>query len=217
MRAWQPKDLAMSPPDEKVTQAVVQLEKDGMKRRAIARALRISRNTVKAILDEHQRARKEPHTALVVRPRIPRRSKLDPFRPRIEKLLETYPDITAQRVFEILRDEESFQGEYCIVKVLVRKMRPKKPPKPSLQTPPRVPGDMAECDWSEYPVSFTHAAPMKLQAFGYTLRWSTRKYFGFQESNGLHPLMNEHVHAFERFEGVAHRCTYDSQKPVVLR
>jgi len=217
MRAWQPKDLAMSPPDEKVTQAVVQLEKDGMKRRAIARALRISRNTVKAILDEHQRAREEPHTALVVRPRIPRRSKLDPFRPRIEKLLETYPDITAQRVFEILRDEESFQGEYCIVKVLVRKMRPKKPPKPSLQTPPRVPGDMAECDWSEYPVSFTHAAPMKLQAFGYTLRWSTRKYFGFQESNGLHPLMNEHVHAFERFEGVAHRCTYDSQKPVVLR
>jgi hypothetical protein len=76
---------------------------------------------------------------------------------------------------------------------------------------------MAECDWSKYSVTFTHAPPMDLQAFGYTLRWSTRKYYGFQESNGLHPLMDEHVHAFERFQGAARRCTYDSQKPVVLR
>ena len=29
--------------------------------------------------------------------------------------------------------------------------------------------------------------------------------------------MDEHVHAFERFQGAARRCTYDSQKPVVLR
>ena len=207
----------MSPPDEKVTQAVVQLEKDGMKRRAIARALKVSRNTVKAILDEHGRAREEPHTALPLRQSRPRPSKLDPHRPRIAKLLETYEDITAQRVYEILRDEEGFKGEYSIVKVLVRKMRPEKTPQASLETPPRVPGDMAECDWSEYPVNFTHAAPMSLQAFGYALRFSTRKYFGFQEGNGLHPLMHEHVHAFERFKGAARRCTYDSQKPVVLR
>jgi len=78
-------------------------------------------------------------------------------------------------------------------------------------------GQMAKCDWSEYPLSFTHAPPMKLQAFGYALRWSTRKYFGFQESNGLHPLMNDHRCAFERFHGAAQACTYDSQKPVVLR
>ena len=207
----------MSPPDEKVTQAVVQLEKEGMKRRAIARALKVSRNTVKAILDEHGRAREEPHTALPLRQSRPRPSKLDPYRPRIARLLETYEDITAQRVYEILRDEEGFKGEYSIVKVLVRKMRPKRAPQASLETPARVPGDMAECDWSEYPVSFTNAAPMKLQAFGYALRWSTRKYFGFQEGNGLHPLMHEHVHAFERFQGAARRCTYDSQKPVVLR
>jgi hypothetical protein len=30
-------------------------------------------------------------------------------------------------------------------------------------------------------------------------------------------LMDGHVHAFRRFEGLAHRCRYDSQKPVVLR
>jgi transposase len=207
----------MPPLDEKLIHDVVQLTREGMKRRAIARALHISRNTVRRIMTEHEQARERPHTALPVPRIVKRTSKLDPFRPRIEKLLETYKDITAQRVFEILRDEEGYGGGYSVVKVLVRKLRPKPPPKPSLETPPRVPGDMAECDWSEYPVTFTHAPPMRLQAFGYTLRWSTRKYYGFQESNGLHPLMDEHVHAFERFQGAARRCTYDSQKPVVLR
>jgi transposase len=207
----------MPPLDEKLIHDVVQLTKEGMKRRAIARALHISRNTVRRIMTEHEQARERPHTALPVPRIVKRTSKLDPFRPRIEKLLETYKDITAQRVFEILRDEEGYGGGYSVVKVLVRKLRPKPPPKPSLETPPRVPGDMAECDWSKYSVTFTHAPPMDLQAFGYTLRWSTRKYYGFQESNGLHPLMDEHVHAFERFQGAARRCTYDSQKPVVLR
>ena len=207
----------MPPLDEKLIHDVVQLTLEGMKRRAIARALHISRNTVRRILTEHEQARERPHTALPVPRIVKRTSKLDLFRPRIEKLLETYKDITAQRVFEILRDEEDYGGGYSVVKVLVRKLRPKPPPKPSLETPPRVPGDMAECDWSEYPVTFTHAPAMRLQAFGYTLRWSTRKYYGFQESNGLHPLMDEHVHAFERFQGAARRCTYDSQKPVVLR
>jgi transposase len=210
-------DWVREMPDERTIHDVVQLTKEGMKRRAIARALHISRNTVRQILEEHGKARTQVHSALVQPVRGFRSSKLDPFRGRIEELLGTYPDITAQRVFEILRQEKGYDGGYTVLRLLVRRLRPKPPPTPSLETPPREPGKMAECDWSEYPVSFTHAPSMTLQAFGYTLRWSTRKYFGFQESNGLHPLMDEHVHAFERFQGAAQKCTYDSQKPVVLR
>jgi len=33
----------------------------------------------------------------------------------------------------------------------------------------------------------------------------------------VHPLMDGHRDAFARFDGAARRCTYDSQKPVVLR
>jgi hypothetical protein len=58
---------------------------------------------------------------------------------------------------------------------------------------------------------------MTLQAFGYTLRYSTRKFYRFFEGNGLHPLMDGHRHTFDRFGGSPHRCVYDSQKPVVLR
>lgn len=203
--------------DDGLVHKVVQLDQEGMKRRAIARALRISRNTVKKILLEHCQARAQPHTALPGAQRPARTSKLDPHRPRIEGLVRTYPDITSQHVFEILRDEAAFGGGYTGVKELVRRLRPKPPPKPSLETPPRLPGDLAECDWSPYTVPFTHAPPMDLQVFGYTLRWSTRKYYSLHEGNGLHPLMDGHVGAFARFGGAARRCKYDNQKPVVLR
>jgi transposase len=206
----------MPPRDPKLCADVVRLDKEGMKWRAIARALKISRNTVRDIITEHRRSREQPHSALPARRCTARASKLDPLRPRVDELLRTYPDITAQRVFEILREQDSYSGGYTIVKVLMRKLRPK-PVKPSLETPPRVPGEMAECDWSPYLVPFTHVPPMTMQAFGYTLRFSTRKYYGMHEGNGLHPLMDGHVHAFERFGGAARRGKYDSQKPVVVR
>lgn len=206
----------MPPLDPLLVHKVVQLDREGMKRRAIARALHISRNTVRRIVTEHHEEREQPHSALVA-PSVARASKLAPFRAEVDRLLLAYPDITAQRVFERLRGEKGYQGGDTIVKELVRRLRPKPPPTPSLQTPPRVPGDMGECDWSPYEVNFTQAPRQKLQAFGYTLRYSTRKYYDFFEGNGLHPLMDGHLQAFARFGGTALRCTYDSQKPVVLR
>lgn len=203
--------------NEMLAYKVVQLAKEGMTRRAIARALRVSRNTVKRLLLVHDVVRQKPHSALSAPKAMARPSKLDPFRARIEAMLLQYPDITSQRVFEKLRDEEGYAGAYTIVKDLLRKIRKPPPPKPSLETPPREPGDMAECDWSPYPVTFTHAPPMTLQAFGYALRYSTRKFYSFHESNDLHALMDGHVHAFEHFKACARRCKYDNQKPVVLR
>jgi transposase len=204
------------PLDEGLIHAVVKCDREGMKKRAIARALHCSRKTVRKILKTHGEAREQPHSALVARPQMVRGSKLDLFRPRVDELLRLFPDITAQRVFEELQ-ESGYGGGDNIVKTLVRKLRPKPQPEPSLETPPRLPGDMAECDWASFPVTFTQAPPMTLEAFSYVLRWSTRKYYGFFESNGLHPLMDGHVRAFERFQGAGRRCKYDSQKPVVLR
>jgi len=206
----------MPPLDQKRIHDVLQLDREGMKWRAIARALRISRNTVRQIVREHAGARQNPHSALPTRRSYRRASKLDPFRAQIDELFGLYPDITAQRVFEILRAKD-FGGGYTVVKDLVRRIRPKKAPTPSLHTAPREPGDMAECDWSPYPITFTHAPPVTLQVFGYTLRYSTRKFYSFHQGNGLHPLMDGHVHAFERFGGAAIHCKYDNQKPVVLR
>jgi transposase len=202
--------------DEKVVHDVVLLASQGVSRRAISRALKVSRNTVRRVLGGHDAARSEPHTALPAPKTIARPSRLDAFRPRIDGLFATFPDITAQRVFEELRDA-GFDGGYTAVKVLVRRIRPKPSVTPSLVTPVYGPGEMAECDWSEYRVEFTQAPARKLQAFGYTLRHSTRKCFSFHQRNDLFALMDGHVRAFQRIEGAARRCKYDNQKPVVLR
>jgi len=205
----------MSRLDEKRIHDVLRLDREGMKWRAIARALRISRNSVSHIVRQHREARESPHSALPRRRSSTQPSKLDPYRERIDEMFRLYPHITAQRVFEKLR-EEGFDGGYTVVKDLLRRIRPNKAPQPSLETPRRVPADMAECDWSPYTVEFTHGEPLDLQVFGYTLRYSTRKFYSFHKGNGLHPLMDGHLHAFARFGGVAHRCKYDNQKPVVL-
>jgi transposase len=202
---------------EELALQVALLAKQGEPRRAIARALGVSRNTVRALLAAHAEDRDTEHVALPPRPaRAPRAAKIDTWRPRVAELMVRFPDITAQRVFETLR-EEGFGGGYTGVKRYVRAMRPPPKPAPSLTTPEYGPGEMAESDWSPYEVTFTTGKTAIVQALSYVLVDSRRKYFGLYESNDLHALMDGHDRAFARFEGCAQQCKYDSQKPVVLR
>jgi transposase len=133
-------------------QHVITLRHQGMSRRAIARALKMSPNTVRKILVQHQVKRQQPHHAIQPPPqRAARPSKLDPFKLEIDRLLVTYPDITAQRIFEELQLKK-FDGSYTIVKDWVRRVRPKPKPKVSLPTVEYGPGQMAESDWSPYTI-----------------------------------------------------------------
>ncbi len=195
---------------------VVLLSRQGMSRRAIARALGIGRNTVREVLKKQETARAAEHQALPAAVRRPQPSKLDGHRDKVQKLLDTFDDITAKRVHEELTKGD-FDCGYTIVKDLVRKLRPKPKPKVSLPTPSYEPGQMAECDWSPYRIRFTHAPTRKLHAFGYVLPFSRRKCFSFHECENLYALMDGHVQAFERNQGVARVCKYDNQKTVVLR
>jgi transposase len=206
MRHWQNR--------EELLHHTVTLFREGLSRRAVARTLGVSRNTVKKILRAHAEAREEPHTALSQPPkRVPRAKKTDAYRGRVEQLLAKYTTITAQRVFEILR-EEGYGGGYTAVKKLVRTLRPKPKPKPSLQTPDWGPGKMAESDWSKYTLTLISGRELTVQLFSYVLSQSKRKYYQAFESYDVHALMAGHVEAFERFDGVAECCKYDGQSTV---
>ena len=202
---------------EELAHQVALLAKQGESRRAIARALGVSRNTVRTLLAAHAQGRDTAQVAIAPRrTRAPRPSKLDTWRPRVAALLTRFADITAQRVFEILR-AEGFDGGYTGVKRYLRAVRPPPKPTPSLTTPDYGPGEMAESDWSPYEIQFTTGKTAVIQALSYVLVASKRKYFGLYESNDLHALMDGHDRAFARLDGCAHECKYDSQKPVVLR
>lgn len=207
----------MSYEEAEIEHEVVMLLQQGMSRRAIARALHVGRNRVKEIAQKHRRARQQVHSALERKPkRAKRRSKLDPYRDQVKALLGEFEDITAQRVYEELK-KSGYDGGDNIVKALVRKLRPKPKPRPSLQMPDYGPGKMAESDWSPYLIDFTHVPKSKMHAFCYVLSHSKRKAFSFHENEKQHCLFDGHVYAFERLKGVARWCKYDCQKAVVLR
>jgi len=157
--------------DELVHQ-IVTLAANRMSKRAIARAVGVSRNTVKAVLAAHAAQRGAEHSALP-KPtaKAPRPKKTDAFRNRLAELFVRYPDITAQRVFEILR-AEGFDGGYTAIKKHVRTVRAPRKPAPSLTTPTYGPGEMAESDWSPYTIDFTSSGRMEVQAFSYVLTYS---------------------------------------------
>jgi transposase len=199
---------------EELVHQTVTLASDGLSRRAIARALGVSRNTVKKILAAHAKARSEPHTALPQpTKRAPRDKKTDRYRDQIEALLKRYTDITAQRVFELVT-EAGYDGGYTAVKEAVRALRPAPKPTPSRKPPAYGPGKMAESDWSGYPLTFTDGSTMKLELFSYVLSKSKRKYYDAFDNYGVHALMAGHVGAFNRFGGVAACCKYDGQAAV---
>jgi transposase len=202
---------------QELVHKVVTLSAEGLTRRAIARALSVSRNTVRKILAEHHEARQTEHTALPPPvERAPRKRKLDAFAPKVAELLARFPDITAQRVFEELRDA-GFTGGYSGVKDYLRLVRPKPTVTPSLLTPVWGPGEMAESDWSPHVIPFTLFGPRTVQFFSYVLCFSRRKSWAAFEHADQQCLQDGHLHAFARIEGAARACKYDGQKAVVLR
>src|SRR5215831_5459847 len=77
--------------------------------RQIARDLHLARNTVSRVLTAVTARRDGTTTA------APRRSLLDPFDTLIQELLGRYPDLTATRLLEELR-QRGFTGGYTIVR-----------------------------------------------------------------------------------------------------
>jgi len=202
---------------EELLQELVTLRRQGFSRRALHRALGISRNTVKKMLADHNKARSGAPEEMTKPPtRVPRTAKTDAYQAEVKDLLTRYPDITAQRVLETLR-EQGFDGGYTAVKKCLRRLRPPPRPQPSLATPEYGPGEMSESDWSPYKVRYTDGQRDEVNAFSYVLVFSRRKYLDLYRHADLFALMDGHVQAFTRFGGCAHNCTYDGQKNVVLR
>lgn len=197
---------------------VIMKMQEGWSIRALARHFAVSRNLVRRILRNHDNLRDQGHDILLTdrRARPTKKSKkLDPFEETIKRLLEKYPCITGQRLFEEL-SAAGYDGGISILRDRLRSLRPapKKTPVIRFETGPGLQGQM---DWSPYTIKFLKTGKATVQCFSYILGFSRRHFIDFTPGRDFFTLIRRHQDAFSHFTGTPAQCLYDSEKTVVLR
>src|SRR5512132_4292549 len=147
-------------------QAVFLLHQEGMGRNQIARQLRISPNTVQAIIQQ--------------KGEIPVRTRQDKIQvdPDLLKRLYQECDGYAQRVHEKLVEEERLQIQYSTLTRLLRELGLKRSGEPRCERVPDEPGAEMQHDTTQYSILLGGVRARLVASLLY-LRYSKRRYLRF--------------------------------------
>jgi transposase len=141
-----------------------------------------------------------------------RASKLDAFRPLIEKLVRE-DELTAVLVLKRIRPL-GYTGGYSVLKELVRTLRPKSVRRPHLRFE-TAPGVQGQVDLSPYEVLLA-GAPTPVVCFSFVLGFSRWQFIRFALHADAHFVCYGHVLAFELCGGAPDEILYDRMKQIVL-
>jgi transposase len=182
-----------------------------LSRRAACRKYGLGWHTLQKIL-----AHTEPPGYRQSQPRTKR--KLEPFLPIIHQILADDGQApkkqrhTAQRIFERLRDEHSYQGGQTVVKAAVRAW---KLSHQEVFLPLSHPPGEAQVDFGEATVSL-NGQPTKVALFVLTLPYSGAIYVQVFPRECTETFLEGHRRAFEFFGGVPRRISYDNSAIAVI-
>ncbi len=184
---------------------IYELRGAGVSIRGIAERLGLSRNTVRKYL----RAPGVP----VARPRPPRRSKLEPYRPFLEERIGAGVLNTVLLLRELRA--RGYAGGVTILKEYVEPFRRQRQPAATVRFEPAL-GEQAQVDWGKFRYRAADGAERSVWCFVLVLSWSRAIYVEFAPRADVATFIRCHLHAFERLRGVPRRCLYDNAKVVVL-
>jgi len=179
--------------------------REHLARKAIARRLGVDVKTVRRAL----RSKEPPGTAARGR----RASILDPFKARIQALIEEHPDLSAVRILEEIR-KEGYPGQITVLRVYVAGLREKK--RTAYLKLAFAPGEAAQVDWGHCGTIEESGHVRRLSVFAMVLCHSRMLSVTFTFSQSLDDLLRGHQVAFEAFGGCPSRVIYDNMRTVVL-
>lgn len=143
-----------------------------------------------------------------------RPSKTDPFIPFVHESLQRYPDLTASRLLQMVR-ERGYVGGPSHFRALVSRLRPRPTPEAFLRRQ-TLAGEEAQVDWGAFGKVLCGRALRKLSAFVMVLSQSRMLYVRFFLSESQSLFLRGHQLAFEFFGGVPRVLLYDNLKSAVL-
>jgi len=198
---------------ESLRNDIIRLSGQGLSQRRIALQLRLSRDTVQRVLRQVAKARNDAPAVAMPSPASRPRPAWEGFDDVCRQLLERYPQLTAQRLFEELR-QRGFRGSYATAWRRLQELRPT-PVKLPVVRFETTPGAQAQMDYATYTIALSEEGPRRLQLFSYLLAYSRRQYLCFVERQDFDTTLRQHLAAFTHLGGVAATCLYDNFKVVV--
>ena len=201
--------------NEQIRNEIVHLSLRGQSQREIAKQLHVSRNTIKAVLDDLQQAR-EGNGARVVhsgRAVAKRPSLLDPYETELKELLVRYPEIPVVQVQQRLQSM-GCDASYTILRQRVKLIR--QAVSRGDFAPVNAPGASARVSYREVEVNWTSRGRCRTNLFAFQLTYSRHVYLHFVPRKDLASTIHEHVCAFEHFCGAAASIEYHNV-PVTQR
>ena len=180
------------------------VQKEGLKYSQIAEALNLDQRTV---------ARWANVKRYQPRKSTPRKSKLDPFKNDILRMLENH-SYTATQIYQRIK-ENGFDGGKTIVTDYVQRVRPPKT-KAYLKLS-FAPGECAQVDWGSYGSVRVGSTTRRLSFFVMVLCKSRMMYVEFTVLQTMEHFLGCHQNAFHYFGGVPKKIMVDNLKSAVLK
>jgi len=177
-----------------------QLKNQGYKQHQIAERLEVTDRTVRNYLSQ------PPNQAK----RKTRVSKLDPFKPFIDSILNEEPYYNCVILYERLLSQ-GYTGRISILRAYVAKARKKIITEAVIRFETE-PGRQAQVDWKEFRREKPDGQKEKIYAFVMIMGYSRKAFVMFTRSMKQSILLYCHMEAFKYFGGVPHEILYDNMK-----
>ena len=174
--------------------------------RAIARRLRMSRKTVRRILDRERR-KQGPQ------PATPRQTLLGPYDGAIRQMLSDTPELRAPAVLERLRPL-GYRGGVTILRDRLSQLRPHAE-RESFLTLDFAPGAAVQVDWADFGFALP-GCPRRVSAFVMAQCYSRMLYLEFVLSQAMGSFLRCMERGLHFFGGSTKVDIFDNMKTVVI-